>query len=331
MAERKNGKIWWLLQPFVWLAGRLATIAVMAALVGSLFVVSLAFETTTKALSWAAQAVMGRSYVTSVMAENTNLKNRNRQLVQEVDEVTGRNADLTRKNGEISEDTSRLADEKRNIANDNRRLAGDNRRLADEAEDLRRRNQRLSGDNERLKTANHALDEDAARLRATNAELGTRNRRLAIQAEETVDMIDRRSAAVGQRMLRTSTRNVASIPLESVPVVGGVTIALVTALEISDACAMTNEIQELRDFAGLSREDSLMNDVCSLVPTFPVEARYENAEKCDEHQEELLAEYGQTSPEVASVVGAICSCLRDFGKPNKEVCYPEEIARVPSP
>jgi cell division septum initiation protein DivIVA len=310
MAERRQRWVWWLLRPFAWLAARLATIAVTAALMGSLFVVSLAFETTTKALSWAAEAVTGRSFVASVVAENTNLKKRNRQLVQDVGELKGRNADLTRKNGE---------------------LADDNRRLADEAEDLRGRNQRLSRDNERLKTANHALDEDVARLRATNAELGTMNRRLATQAEETVDMIDRRSAAVGQRMLRTSTRNVASIPLESVPVIGGVTIALVTALEISDACAMTNEIQELREFAGLSREDSLMSDVCSLVPKFPVEARYENAKKCRKHRDELQAEYGETSPEVASVVGAICTCLEDVGIPDKDSCYPEEIATVPSP
>ncbi|KPQ19809.1 MAG: hypothetical protein HLUCCA24_02500 [Rhodobacteraceae bacterium HLUCCA24] len=303
MAERQQGKIWRPLRPFAWLARRLATFAVMAALVGSLFVVSLAFETTTKALSWAAQAVMGRSYLASVVAENKKLK-------KDVGELQGRNADLTRKNGE---------------------LVDDNRRLADEAEDLRGRNQRLSGENGRLKTTNHALEEDVARLRATNAELGTRNRKLATEAEETVDMIDRHSAAVGRRMLRTSTRNVASIPLESVPAIGGVTIALVTALEISDACAMTNEIQDLREFAGLSREDSLMSDVCSLVPTFPVEARYENADKCRKHRDKLQAEYGETSPEVASVVDAICICLNDVAKPNKEVCYPEEIATVPSP
>ncbi|MFP4238811.1 MAG: hypothetical protein ACLFRZ_05860 [Rhodosalinus sp.] len=310
MAKRQQGKIWRPLRPFAWLAGRLATLAVMAALVGSLFVVSLAFETTTKALSWVAQAVMGRSVVASVVAENTDFKKRNRQLEKDVGELKGRNAGLTQQNGELAED---------------------NRKLTAEAQDLRGRNQRLSGDNERLKTANHALDENMARLRAANADLGTRNRRLATEAEETVDMIDRRSSAVGQRMLRTSTRNVASIPLESVPVVGGVTIALVTALEISDACAMTNEIQDLREFAGLAREDSLMNDVCSLVPTFPMEARYENAVECDEHQEKLHAEYGERAPEVASVVGAICTCLRDVDKPNKEVCYPEQIATVPSP
>ena len=310
MSERRQRWVWWLLRPFGWLAARLATIAVTAALMGSLFVVSLAFEATTKALSWAAQALTGRSYVASVVAENTNLKKRNRQLVQEAGELKGRNADLTRKNGQ---------------------LADDNRRLADEAEDLRGRDQRLSRDNERLKTANHALDEDVARLRAANADLGTRNRRLATQAEETVDMIDRRSAALGSLMLKTATRNVASIPLESVPIIGGVTIVFVTAMEISEACTMVNEMQELREFAGLERQDSLMDDICLLVPTFPVQARYENGRECRKHQRELDDFYGDTSPEVASRVGVICTCLEDVGIRDKDSCYPEEIATVPSP
>ncbi|WP_273522935.1 hypothetical protein [Rhodosalinus sediminis] len=275
MAGRRQRWVRWLLRPLGWLTARLASLAVTAALVGSLFVVSLAFETTTKALSWAAQAVMGRSYVASAVAENKTLKKRNRQLLQDVGELRGRNADLTRRNGE----------------------------LADEAEDLRARNQRLSGENGRLKT----------------------------QAEETVDMIDRRSAALGRRMLRTSTRNVASIPLESAPITGPVVVIIITALEISDSCAMINEMQGLREFAGLERQDSFVAGICSLVPTFPVDTRYPNAKRCREHQDELRAEYGETSPEVASVVGAICTCLEDVGIPDKASCYPEEIATVPSP
>jgi hypothetical protein len=72
----------------------------------------------------------------------------------------------------------------------------------------------------------------------------------------------------GKRVGRGVTRNLASMPLEGIPVVGVLTIASVTALEVYDACQIMREMEGLRKLANVEGEGSgWTTKVCNTNPS----------------------------------------------------------------
>lgn len=196
--------------------------------------------------------------------------------------------------------------------------------LATERDVLRRQN-------DELETRSRQLRDRVDELELETKKLSDENVRFRRQLNEGKNVIDRRSRRIGNIVLRTATRSVASIPLESVPVVGAFTIVAITALEVNDACATMEEMQHLRKLAGLPLQDSLMQDICDLVPTLPTSARYKDARECREHRRVLSEQFGEANPEIPAVLDPICACLEDVAKPNKERCYPDEDSSVVLP
>ena len=140
-----------------------------------------------------------------------------------------------------------------------------------------------------------------------------------------VKLIDRLTARIVQRSGVNATRNLASMPLESIPVVGALTIVSVTALEIHDACQTAVEMEELRQLANLPDVDtSVVRKACAKIPTLSSLDDLTLAQ-CREHADKVLAELG---PEAAVPIIHKCDCLElPDGCPGEDV----ETVRAPPP
>lgn len=169
-----------------------------------------------------------------------------------------------------------------------------------------------------------------SRLKATTAELHTSRKRVEKVTGElevlskaprlpntAVKDIDRLTAPIVQRSGVNATRNLASMPLESVPVVGALTIVSVTALEIRDACQTAVEMEELRRLANLPAIDaSIIRGACAKIPTLGGLDDL-TLPQCREHETKVLAELG---PEAAAPIKHKCDCLElPDGCPSKDI------------
>jgi hypothetical protein len=67
-----------------------------------------------------------------------------------------------------------------------------------------------------------------------------------------------------KRTVRTTTRNLAQIPAESIPYVGAAVIVAATALDIKDACDTLHDLDEIMALAGVEKQQSstTMNTLC---------------------------------------------------------------------
>ena len=192
-------------------------------------------------------------------------------------------------------------------------------------------------DNERRKAARYANELTASKLRletATNELSQSRKRALRLTGELedlretpllTHRAIDKLTARIVKRTGVNAARNLASIPLESVPVVGALTIVSVTALEIHDACQTAAEMGELRQLANLPDVDaSVIREACAKIPTFAGLDDLTLTE-CRNHENEVLTELG---PEAAAPIKKKCDCLElPDGCPDDKTL----TVRVPSP
>jgi hypothetical protein len=61
--------------------------------------------------------------------------------------------------------------------------------------------------------------------------------------------------SVVKRATKSATRNIASMPAEAIPVIGVGTIAVVTALELDDMCAIMGFVDDLTESMGLDDHD----------------------------------------------------------------------------
>ena len=176
------------------------------------------------------------------------------------------------------------------------------------------------------------------RLRSTTTELSQSRRRVVEVTGEldglrkvphlrntTIKHIDGLTARIVQRSGVNATRNIASMPLESLPVVGALTIVSVTALEIYDACQTAVEMEELRRLANLPDLDaSLVRTTCAKIPTLKGLGDL-TLDQCREHERTVLAELG---PEAAAPIKHKCDCLElPDGCPGEDI----ETVRVPPP
>ena len=140
-----------------------------------------------------------------------------------------------------------------------------------------------------------------------------------------VKHIDSLTARIVQRSGRNAARNLASMPLESIPVVGALTIVSVTALELHDACQTAAEMEELRQLVNLPNIDtSVVRNACAKMPTLSSVDDL-TLSQCREHEAKVLAGLG---PEAALPIKNKCDCLElPDGCPGKVV----ETERVPPP
>jgi septal ring factor EnvC (AmiA/AmiB activator) len=142
---------------------------------------------------------------------------------------------------------------------------------------------------------------------------------------KAVAHVDRLTARIVQRSGVNDARNLASMPLESVPVVGALTIVSVTALEVHDACQTAVEMEELRRLANLPDVDaSIVRAACAKIPTLGGLDDLTLAQ-CREHESKVLTELG---PEAAAPIKNKCDCFElPDGCPDEET----ETVRVPPP
>lgn len=118
--------------------------------------------------------------------------------------------------------------------------------------------------------------------------------------------IDRLTARIIQRSGVNALRNLASMPLESLPLVGALTIASVTALEIRDACQTAVELEELRRLANLPPADaSKIREACETIPTVGGLDEL-TLPQCREHERKVRAELGL---EASDPIRQKCDCI----------------------
>lgn len=195
-------------------------------------------------------------------------------------------------------------------------------------------------DVERRKAAGLAEEVSAleAQLKSANTQLSRSRRRMVEVTDELNDLrgaralpktaikrIDGLTARIVQRAGINAARNLASMPLESLPVVGALTIVSVTALEVHDACQTASDMEELRRLANLPEVDaSIVRKACAKIPTLDGLGGLTLAQ-CREHEGKVLAELG---PEAAAPIKHKCDCLElPDGCPGEDV----ETVRVPPP
>ncbi|WP_323768967.1 hypothetical protein [Antarctobacter sp.] len=175
-----------------------------------------------------------------------------------------------------------------------------------------------------LDTARTKLQKTSNALLETSTDLTTLRKEPRLPTT-ALDKIDTVSARIVQRSGVNATRNIASMPLESVPVVGALTIVSVTALEIHDACQTALEMEELRRLANLPEvESSMIRNACAKIPTLGGLADLTLAQ-CRAHEARVLTELGL---QAAAPIAHKCDCLElPNGCPGEEV----QTLRVPPP
>ncbi len=209
-----------------------------------------------------------------------------------------------------------------------------------EASETRIRQLQADLDVEKRKAAKFAdeLTLSKSRLKSTTTELHQSRKRVVEVTGKLEDLrntprlpntavkhIDSLTNRIVQRSGVNAARNLASMPLESVPVVGALTIVSVTALEVHDACQTAVEMEELRRLANLPDVDaSVIQTACAKIPTLGGLDDLTLAE-CREHEGNVLAELG---PEAAAPIKDKCDCLElPDGCPDEQT----GTVRVPPP
>lgn len=136
-------------------------------------------------------------------------------------------------------------------------------RLRSENRSLRERNQNLQQTNRQRAQANRVLSD-------ANRHLNTRNTELRGQISNMRTTAAERARRIGQRAVRTTTRSVAAIPLESVPILGISTIIATTAWEIRDVCRTLEDMAAIQDviYGDNTRETetSFAEQACDMAP-----------------------------------------------------------------
>lgn len=196
----------------------------------------------------------------------------------------------------------------------------------------------LRRDRSRLEVEKARLSEERRRLALHRNKLESENRRLkgriAVEADEIAharalrNKFDELGRRISLRTARGAARNISSMALESVPLVGAATVIAVTASEIRDACSTFNEMQELRKAAGFDPLDNLMADSCDYVPFASVELKLNeiSIEECRAQADKLAG----IDRRAADGLNAVCDCIEK--RPGHEaVCLAEEKNGVTEP
>lgn len=201
---------------------------------------------------------------------------------------------------------------------------------------------KLREQNSRLRNHNHALDRRNQNLHAENRHL---NKRLTGQRNVT----KRAARRIGQRAVRATTRGIASIPLESVPVLGVTTIIATSAWDVHDTCRTLDDMDSMQRELGIEPDGTFAKRACDQNPLQGARAdQYgsmtvsECRAKAEEAREQVFEIAQKTRDEVPDLVETddfddfdddvrqaaaaefeginnICDCIADL------VCDPEEL------
>ena len=239
-------------------------------------------------------------------------------------------------------ETQRLRQHNQALQRSNRNFTQRNQTLGERNRNLKASNQELQQANARQARANHILSTDKQRLITDNKLLRERHNDYRRVTAST-------ARRIGQRAVRTSTRSIAAIPLESVPFLGVTTIIATTAWEIRDTCNTLDDMAEIQRRLDQEPDRSFAARACDNLPlqgarldhygNIPLSECRANAEAArdrvfelaDQARDEvpdLLAyenafdeEVVQAANDEFGAISAICDCIADL------LCDPEDLAR----
>jgi len=100
-------------------------------------------------------------------------------------------------------------------------------------------------------------------IETTEAILTKENARLSTKLNQAKGAAKLARNRVVERAVKSARRNIASMPAEAIPVIGVGTIAMVTALELDDMCAIMGFVDELTATMELAKRDvSAVQNYC---------------------------------------------------------------------
>lgn len=129
-----------------------------------------------------------------------------------------------------------------------------------EATEVRARNQRLAADN--------------SDLRSRNQDLTARNRQLDRQLDAQRIKTKSTAQRAATRATRASTRSIAAIPVESVPLLGVSTIIATTAWDIHDTCRLLEDMDEILLAFGEPPVQTGFRSLCQSIPVLEAHAKH---------------------------------------------------------
>jgi hypothetical protein len=163
-------------------------------------------------------------------------------------------------------------------------LETENHRLRTKVRGVERRAKQAETRAARLAKVNRTLARERQEVSARAMRLANRLDDAETSLARRLDQADTLTARIAHRSARNATRNIAAIPLESLPVAGALTIAGVTALEVSDAGRTISDMAALRSLAGIPPLDpGIVARTCSLVTPLPELPRNMTIAECRRH------------------------------------------------
>lgn len=204
--------------------------------------------------------------------------------------------------GELQENSIRLEAKVTRIEKD----------LADELVRSSQLRDSLDEANALVKTRTLELDESRGRSADLQGDIDNRRARNIVQK----DMIDARTRAITGRSRNLVAREVAAMPLESIPWIGIATIATVTALELKDLCDTSKDMRAIRDLFDLSEtENDGATEICGAEIWTAEELIAwvfgDVSQRCNRYEN-----VGMPRPEDCPVVSALPLVPNDTGPPN---------------
>lgn len=119
---------------------------------------------------------------------------------------------------------------------------------------------------ERLKVSYNKLNMDHKKLEASHTQISEKYNMLEIESDRKAEAVQKASRRMADRSVVGATRNIASLPGESIPLIGTALIVGVTAWDIHDFCENLKDLNKLNDVFKYQREDQ--TQVCGIkVPT----------------------------------------------------------------
>lgn len=236
------------------------------------------------------------------------------------------------------------------------RLRQQNQALKRNNQDLTRRNRNLGERNSELSTRNQGLRKTNSHQAQANRVLRVENERLTTTSKQLSDQLSghRRVTAatahrIGQRAVRTTTRSIAAIPLESVPVLGVTTIIATAAWEIRDTCDTVDDMAKIQRELGQEPDVTFAARACDEIPlqgarvdhygSMPISECRAKAEAAQnrvfylakqarDELPDLVEPWGAFDEEIRQAadnefqaINEICDCIADL------ICDPEDLVR----
>ena len=98
-----------------------------------------------------------------------------------------------------------------------------------------------------LKGSHNKLNTDHKKLEASHTEISKKHNMLEIESARKAEAVQKASRRMADRSVVGATRNIASLPGESIPLIGTALIVGVTAWDIHDFCENLKDLNKLND------------------------------------------------------------------------------------